>query len=169
MCVIVDTNVMHAFFRQSATNDFTPVYDWVDTGKGRIVYGGSTQEREIARIKYALRQMVNWSRAGKARRLPRPEVDSAAMQLDSSHSCRSNDSHCIALARLSGARLICTRDGLLSSDFKNPALISSPRGRVFREPRHRHLLRMNGKCDANACTASRSCAQQSGRRARHRH
>ena len=56
------------------------------------------------------------------------------MQVDhfESHQERqSDDPHILALAVVSGARLLYSNDRLLQHDFKNPALINQPRGKVY--------------------------------------
>lgn len=56
------------------------------------------------------------------------------MQVDhfESHQERqSDDPHILALAVVSGARLLYSNDRLLQHDFKNLALINQPRGKVY--------------------------------------
>ena len=60
--------------------------------------------------------------------------------------CKSNDAHVIALARVSGARVLCTQDSELEDDFKDRTLIDSPRGSIYKNASHRHLLRHHGSC-----------------------
>ncbi|MDE0306934.1 MAG: hypothetical protein OXI87_18940 [Albidovulum sp.] len=51
-----------------------------------------------------------------------------------SANCESNDQHVLALARISGARLLYTNDQKLMDDFKNTELVSTPKGKVYRTP-----------------------------------
>ncbi|MYH42126.1 MAG: hypothetical protein F4017_01170 [Acidimicrobiaceae bacterium] len=46
-------------------------------------------------------------------------------------SCRSDDHHVIALAQISGARLLFSNDKDLHKDFKNRQLIDQPTGTVY--------------------------------------
>jgi len=46
----------------------------------------------------------------------------------------------IALARVNGARVLCSEDGALWTDFKNQRLINKPRGRIYRTAQHARLL-----------------------------
>ena len=43
MCVIVDTNAFAAVFNANANNhdEFAPVLDWIISGKGKLVIGGT--------------------------------------------------------------------------------------------------------------------------------
>ena len=45
--------------------------------------------------------------------------------------CTSNDVHVLALALVSGARLLYTNDAALIMDFKNSKVIANPRGKVY--------------------------------------
>ena len=44
---------------------------------------------------------------------------------------KSDDPHIIALAQVSGARLLYSNDKSLQQDFKNKDLINNPRGKVY--------------------------------------
>jgi hypothetical protein len=52
--------------------------------------------------------------------------------------CTSNDEHVIALARADRqrARVLCTNDQALRTDFKNKTLIDNPRGTIYSPTRH---------------------------------
>ena len=87
-----------------------------------------------------LRQAVQ---AGRARILDDNEVNAATSAVLADGVCQSDDPHVIALARISGTRLIYTNDNDLEGDFKR--LI--PKGIVFTTkqdqqitPEHRSLL-----------------------------
>lgn len=59
------------------------------------------------------------------------QVTKLQRQLEAEGAYRSNDAHIIALARLSGARLLYSNDGNLKKDFGDRDLIAEPRGKVF--------------------------------------
>ena len=79
---------------------------------------------------------------------------------------RSNDTHVLALARVSGARLLFTNDDDLKRDFANPDIIPGTPGQIYTTNRgrrvrsyarqeitrvtdtHRNLLRRNDLCAA---------------------
>jgi hypothetical protein len=52
---------------------------------------------------------------------------------------RSNDVHILALARVSGARVLFLRDNNLHSDFKNTKILR-PKGKIYQGQRHKKLL-----------------------------
>lgn len=55
----------------------------------------------------------------------------AKIRARAGNSLRSNDEHVLALALVSGARLLVAHDRRLRRDFRNPSIISGPRGNVY--------------------------------------
>ena len=58
-------------------------------------------------------------------------VDQESDRILAEGLCESNDSHVLALARVSRSRLLFTNDHRLQKDFGNPQIIRRPRGRVY--------------------------------------
>ena len=87
---------------------------------------------------------------GSVRDTPDRQVDDEARALASSEDLRSNDRHVLALARLSGARLLYSRDEALRDDFRNVKLLAGPRGKLYPENMgagcRRWLLRQQRLC-----------------------
>lgn len=59
------------------------------------------------------------------------KVEKRAIELREIDLCVSDDEHIIALAQISGARLLYSNDGDLHKDFRNKNLIDNPRGKVY--------------------------------------
>ena len=81
------------------------------------------------------------------------KVDAQVTTLKNGVAHKSNDSHVLALAQISGARLLYSNDTDLQQDFKNGGLINRPRGKVYstRESQsfrdsHKTLLRRTDLC-----------------------
>jgi predicted nucleic acid-binding protein len=146
VCVIVDANLFSQVFTHPVPSDFEPIHDWIDNQGGALVFGGSTLAKEISRVGDARRRILEWSRQGKARQVPAAQVDIRARELEHTGACESNDTHVIALAQLSGSRVLCSLDRALTNDFKNKTLLSGPRGSVYRKASHRHLLAHTPHC-----------------------
>jgi len=151
MCLIIDTNVAHRALCDPADPEFELVYKSL-FGNSRpqqaLVYGGglATEYDRSGQISRAVEELL---RAGRAWREDDGVVD-VETKFASQH-CRSNDPHVIALARVSGVRLLCTHDrnsGLMA-DFKNKELIDKPRGRVY--TRRRNLGLLSAKCPCKRC------------------
>lgn len=143
MCAIVDANLASDFFGDPVDEDLRPLWDWIVEGHGVLVVGGQLIE-ELEELGDARRVLRNWERAGRARTAPHDEVEDETRRLKRANRraklYRSNDPHVIALARVSKARLLCSRDKRLHADFGNKDLIDGPRGVVYQNSSHAHLL-----------------------------
>ena len=80
-------------------------------------------------------------------------MDAATATLQSRNICKSNDAHVLALAIVSGARLLFTNDQDLQSDFGNRRIISGVRGKIYTTLQnqdvrrsHRDLLNRTDLC-----------------------
>ena len=83
------------------------------------------------------------------------EVDARTEHIKGEGTCRSDDEHIIALAQISGARLLYSNDRALRHDFTNKRLIDSPRGKLYSTPKNkksendmRRLLNRKDLCGA---------------------
>ena len=141
MCVVIDACVASLVFGNPTASDFKPVVKWIIKGEGVMVHGGENT-RELLRVEGARIAMVEWARTNKA--IAIPGVDREAKKSLFSE-CRSNDKYIIALARLSGARTLCSSDRDLHADFRNKELVDEPRGHVYQNCSHsRHLRHTKG-------------------------
>lgn len=148
MCAIVDANVAPLLFRADDSGAAAAFFEWINTGTGRLVVGGKLRT-ELAEV----RSFVKWQReatlAGLIRSVSDKHVNSRADVVKNEGLCRSNDEHIIALAQISGARLLYSHDKNLHKDFRNRALLADPRGKVYStltgpELRHSHRQLLDG-------------------------
>lgn len=145
MCLIIDANLAARVFSDTAEADFTPILDWVEKQGGCLVIGGQLST-ELDRIEKARRLVIQWLRAGRARRISTEAVELEQAAVQRKGLCQSNDHHVIALALASGARTLCTHDQALQRDFKNAELIARPRGAIYKRQAHSRLLRHTSSC-----------------------
>jgi hypothetical protein len=145
MCVIIDANIAAEAFGLPHQPDFRPLWRWIEDGDGVIVYGG-TLAKELARIDHVARLLQQLSLAGKAVRPDPAQVAKEEKAVKASRLCKSNDSHVIALARVTKARTLCSRDVDLHQDFKNLSLVPAPRGQVYQNSAHARTLRHTNGC-----------------------
>ena len=138
MCLIVDTSAAGQFLVRSG-----PLRNWLLDEKGypRLVVAGALME-ELVKLDDVRRLLTVLNRAGRLRSADADRLRQEEDRLRADGRCRSNDSHVLALAIVSGARTLATFDNALAHDFRNADLINRPRGRIYRDPaNHSHLLR----------------------------
>jgi len=143
MCLIVDVNVAREVFSAPDEPDFADVRKALFSSKPpvvKIVYGGRLRE-EYLRLEDVRRALVVLDRAGRLRAIPDAEVGAETASVEALGLCVSNDTHIIALARVAGVRLLCSRDQALHTDFSNKKLVDGPRGKVYQNASHKHLIR----------------------------
>ena len=146
MCLIIDTNVAPLALCDPAHPEFEPVHRSL-FGAGRpeqnLVYGGAlaSEYDKSGRISHAVEEL---RRAGRAWREDDADVDRETEVVRS--GCQSNDPHIIGLARVSGVRLLCTRDHSLMADFKDTGLVPKPQGKVYTQKGNQHLLAEECRC-----------------------
>lgn len=142
MCIIVDANRLGMFLAEPPREDAVPIRRWLDTRGGTLVYStGSQFANELGHN--AKRKLAAYYRAGKARLVPARRFAEDEAQLKASGKLRSNDSHVLALARASGARLLYTGDPDLIADFKDHRLVRNPRGKIYSGAANADLLADN--------------------------
>ena len=152
MCAILDADVVGQVFGADRPAAGRAFFQWINSGRGRLAIGGRLR-RELDRT----RAFQEWRReavlAGRLTLLSDRAVDETASRLQREQACRSNDEHVVAVAQLSGARLLYSNDTDLQGDFTDKTLIDRPRGKVYSTgrrddltPAHRRLLANRNLC-----------------------
>lgn len=149
MCAIVDADVAREVFGHDRPATGVEFFKWINQEGGRLVTGGKLlEELERTSARDWMRQAML---SGFVWNVDAAEVDARTEELRD--SCISNDPHVIALAQVSGARLLYSNDGSLHQDFGNKGLIDAPRGKVYStrddksfRDHHRRLLRRRDLC-----------------------
>ncbi len=139
MCIILDTDILHKVFRGPSA-DFEPVYQALMSGRAKCVYGGGLT-REYRKIEWFRRLLLRLDQQGIAQQFDNSKIDAEEEKLHRRGICQSNDFHVLALAIVSRVRLLCSEDGALGVDFTNPAILSKPRGSIYKRAEHAHLIR----------------------------
>ena len=130
MCIIVDANKLGDFLADPVSEDSRPIHDWLNRGRGSIVY--STDGRFAKEIQGRARaRLAVYARAGRATLIPGSRFADDERNLETRANLRSDDPHVLALARAAGVRLLYTADSDLISDFKDKKVIDHPRGKVY--------------------------------------
>ena len=145
MCVIIDANVASEAFARKPSDDAAAVIEWIESGDGRLVFGGKLAE-ELLKVGEARRYLLALANAGRAIRVRRSDVEKETNRIKRGKQIASNDPHVIALARVSGARILFSRDKKLHKDFKNRSLVDNPGGRIYTSRGHVRLLHHDRSC-----------------------
>lgn len=152
MCAILDNSVVHKVFEEDRSEAGGAFFDWITSGNGSLVVGGKLLEELNGTIAFR-KWRAQAIRAGRIKLVKDRDVEDKTELLIREEQCRSNDQHVIALAQVSGARLLYSDDGNLHADFKNDRLIGHPRGVVYSTKNsdnftraHRRLLGRTGIC-----------------------
>lgn len=136
--MIVDANRMDHFLAEPAHPDARPIHEWIRK-KGRLVFStGGKFGSELG--DRATRRLTDYARRGGAKRVDQSELRKGERQLIESGNLKSDDAHVLALAKVSGARLLYTGDRLLMEDFTDREIINNPRGKVYSGAGNRDLL-----------------------------
>ena len=156
MCAIVDANVTFEVFGKKQTEAGRKFRDWLDSNRGKLVVGGKNLT-ELAHNGNFQRWFQEARRlTGRVRQVGTAQIEAQQEDLRRSGLLRSDDEHVLALALVSGARLLYSNDGGLKDDFSNARILQRPRGRVYttRESKsftseHRELLETKNLCSGS--------------------
>jgi hypothetical protein len=113
MCIIIDANAIPPVFNQgdSCHGEFSPVEVWIRSGKGKMVYGGTTYRNQLRRLGKYIPILYELDFAGKIIKIDHLKVDQAeADVVKRVMDSRCDDHHIIALVIVSGCKLLCSND-----------------------------------------------------------
>ena len=149
MCAIVDNNVRDQVFGANSQSPAGRFFlEWLSQGRGKLVIGG-----QLLRELNDYGDFKRWLRTALARNtalaVADDRVDAETETLRARGDCTSDDEHILALARISGARLLFTNDQALQQDFTNRAIIRNPRGKIYPNEGYRDFL--NDRRNRNLC------------------
>lgn len=162
MCLIVDANRLADFETQAPTAGVLAILEWL-TEDGALILGGQLSI-ELSRLPKIARLFTEFVRRGQARVMPDSKVRPKTQEIANSGLCSSDDPHILALACVSGARTLYTEDADLMNDFRNERLVPRPKGRIYRNAGHSHLLQHTASCGVRVVRPQRPRDRQSGRR-----
>ncbi len=118
MCLIVDANTAVEFFCGTDAR-VADLRDAVFSGRCCVIYGGTLLE-EYGRIDKARRVVLALDRAGRAQAVPDGPVAAQTRKFAESGKLESDDPHILALAVLSGSRLLHSFDRSFAQGFYQP-------------------------------------------------
>ena len=139
MCIILDVNRIGKF-KNPADEDMGPVRYWLQKKNGKIVCSDTEQFKREWDAGGGHRLRRDLQRRGKLNLICPQQVLEKEHELKG--QIKSNDPHIIALAMITGVKVLVSEDKTLHGDFKNPRLAG---GKVYQTKSHSRLLR-NDTC-----------------------
>ena len=131
MCAIIDANVTFEVFGRKRTEAGKRFRDWLDGNQGRLVVGGKNLEELAKNGNFARWFGEERRRGGRVRQTRNKIISERQQALVRDGLPTSDDEHVLALALVSGARLLYSNDRRLKNDFLNVAIIRDPAGKVY--------------------------------------
>ena len=130
--MILDVHQWPGFSEKKA--DLLPVHEWLEKGNGKLVYSNHKSfEKELTKKQKTV--LKGYNQSGKARFFPAKQVAKEASEIKNNHKLKSNDIHILGLAKAARAKLLCSKDKNLHSDFKDIL-----KGSVYQNAKHKRLL-----------------------------
>ncbi len=137
MYIVIDVNTLSFVFNpeNKRHEEFKPVFTWILKCKGKMVYGGTTYNKEISKSKKFRRLILELKKATKAIPVDDNAVDEKEKSIEKKLVHRDfNDAHIIAIVIVSMCNLICSGDKksyrflrkkeLYPKHFKRPKIYS---------------------------------------------
>ena len=137
MCVIIDASMMGDFVNKRKNT--VPLRKWLDQRKGKLISppSGTLLDAEY-RGKFK-RALARYRRTGVAVPISASAEEVKNLSDEIEPQLKSDDPHIIALAIVSGAKLLASNDEKLGEDFKEHI----SKGKVYKYATHESLLKEN--------------------------
>ena len=152
MCIVIDINTLPSVFDTKSLHHqkFKPVLDWIVSGKGKIVYGGTKYKEELAKAHKFLGIFRNFAAARKIVPICDHDVDLSEHKLKS--KCTDSDfddPHIIAIVVVSKCKLVCSSDARSYKFIKDPSMYTQPSDRpsIYSNLANKTLLEDNNIAD----------------------
>lgn len=135
MCAIIDNNVAGEVFKDDPSSKPSPpareFHRHICKRKFPVVAGGKLFQEELRTNKNFILWWQQAILSGHGKHICDDEVILETSRLENQGGYRSDDPHVLALARISGARLLFTNDRDLQLDFQNNRFITNPSGKIY--------------------------------------
>jgi len=160
MCIVIDANTFSKVFNTKDSNhsEFESVLDWIENGKGKLVFGGTTYLNEIGSRQRRI--LLEYKKQGKAVALNRSLVDSEEDAVKKLHTHGDfDDPHMVAIFRVSRCLLFCSGDKranrFIKNQVKNVDLYSGKAKppKIYSNKKYGERM----LCDRNIATICKAC------------
>lgn len=140
MCAILDADVRDAVFGEKPTLAGSIFFKWINSGGGCLVVSehlwNELKHNPPKIFKMWQQQLILAGKRKKnlsLRKLSTKGEEASKdfiAQLEATNACRSNDVHILALAKVSGSRLLFSNDKDLWDDFRDRNILK-PKGKIY--------------------------------------
>ena len=144
--IVIDSNALSRVFNplNAEHGEYRPVLKCISTGKGIMVYGGSSYVRELGQLSRIQGIVVELWRAGKVVILEPGEVDREETRLRALVKTRRfDDHHIVAIVIVGKCTVICSAErealGFFTDRSLYPKRFKLPK--IYSRSDHIHLLR----------------------------
>lgn len=113
MCIIIDINTLASVFDKESENhdSFAPVYNWIFSDKGKIVFGGTKYKEELKKSYRYLKLFGQLSKMRKTVEVDGELVDNYQKKLEEMVVHKDfDDPHLVSILYISKCKLICTNE-----------------------------------------------------------
>jgi hypothetical protein len=146
MCLVIDANTIPRVFdpQNSEHSEFRPVLEWIITGKGKVVYGGTTYYEEVGgkHLQRFMGILIELGKRGKTVVLKTSVVDQEQLVVASIIPDKEfDDKHIAAIIRVSGCKVFCSRDKRAIPYLKSSKLFKAKdKPRFYTSSKNSNLL-----------------------------
>ena len=130
MCAILDASCLNQVFgKKDRPEAGVKFFEWLEN-RGNLVVSGKLRNELGKSYRFSIwYQQAILAGSGKVTDIEDSRVDEQTEILKNSESCQSDDEHIVALAQVSKARMLYSKDIDLHKDFQNSKLVTDPRGK----------------------------------------
>jgi hypothetical protein len=156
MCIVIDNCVKARVFDSANAEHhlFKPVYEWIISGDGKLVYGGTTYRDEALAGAFG-KLVLELKKTGKAINVGDAAVDAVEGQVRAAiNDPDFDDPHIVAILKVSKCRLVCTSDKRGNKYFTHRKFFPS---RARRPQLYLGLADARKLCSRNIADCCRPC------------
>lgn len=132
MCIVIDPPSLVPIFKDADPEhlEFSAVKEWIFSGPGKLIMGGTKYKSELARVASVLNVIRELEKQRKIIRKDDDLVDADEAEVKKIEPALDfDDPHLVALVRLSGCKLICIRDPRAHRFLRKNSLYQSSKHR----------------------------------------
>ena len=148
MCIVIDTNSLSCVFNpiNSEHDDFKPVLNWIAKGKGKIVYGGTSYEKELETAYKFVKIFSEFQKSNKVVVIEKVAVDNKEKEYKALVKHKDfDDHHIVAIIAISGVKLVCTNEKRAIPFLTNKQFYArGKKPKIYTSKKNANLL-----CDSN--------------------